>query len=523
MINLHSVASIQAAEHAHEAELASGVLMERASTGLAHSVLRLLKQVRGSVVGAHVVLAIGSGNNGGDALFAGAYLAKRGLRVDALTVDDRVHDLGRQAFVRSGGTVRNWTKDDPKLLELLEGADVIIDGLVGIGATGALRGPAVEMVAGMNASQALRIAVDIPSGIDADTGRVLGVAFDADLTVTFGAVKPGLVIAPGKQFAGGIELIDIGIGAALGLPIARVVQGDDLASNIPEPGFGDHKYRRGVVGVAAGSDSYPGAALLCVGGALAGDPGMVQFLDREDGIARIVVTQYPEIVSTASVESAPIASSRVSAWVCGPGYPASDLDHAVVDAILRTGVPVVLDAGALTLLALSTDLRLLVHERPGVTVITPHEGELARLTNAVGATSVGEVGRLHAAMHIAQALDAVVLLKGPGSIIAAPDGNCYVDVDGGPVLATAGSGDVLAGMIGSLLAGAQARGELGSTADVARVVAVGCALHGRAGALAGAGGRPVRATDLVHYLGDAVAGVRRGDAVAEGHRGGSAG
>ena len=516
MIDLHSVASILAAEHAHDGELASGVLMERASTGLAHSVLRLLKQVRGSVVGARVVLAIGSGNNGGDALFAGAYLAKRGLRVDALTVDQRVHGVGLQSFVRSGGTVRTWAPDDPKALRLLDGADVIIDGLVGIGATGALRGPAAEVVTAMNGSQALRIAVDLPSGIDADTGQVPGVAFDADRTITFGAVKPGLVIAPGKEFAGTVELIDIGIGAALGLPIARALQGEDIATLIPEPGFEDHKYRRGVVGVAAGSESYPGAALLCVGGALAGDPGMLQFLDRHDGIARLVVTQYPELVSTASVES-----PRVAAWVCGPGYPASELDHAAVDAILRTSVPVVLDAGALTLLAHSADLRLLLGERRGVTVITPHEGEFSRLAEAVGAQHVDEVGRLRATQSLAGVLDAVVLLKGPGSVIAAPDGACYVDVEGGPVLATAGSGDVLAGLIGALLAGAQARGAVGSTADVARIVAAGCALHGRAGALAGAGGRPVRATDLVHYLGDAVAEVRRGDSVPDGHRGGS--
>jgi NAD(P)H-hydrate repair Nnr-like enzyme with NAD(P)H-hydrate dehydratase domain len=123
---------------------------------------------------------------------------------------------------------------------------------------------------------------------------------------------------------------------------------------------------------------------------------------------------------------------------------------------------------------------------------------------------VDEVGRLRAALGLAGVLDAVVLLKGPGSVIAAPDGVCYVDVDGGPVLATAGSGDVLAGIIGALLAGAQVRGDLSSTADVARVAAAGCALHGRAGALAGAGGRPVRATDLIQYLRDAVAGVRRG-------------
>ncbi len=505
MIDLHSVASIRAAEQAHDDELASGVLMERASTGLAHSVLRLLKQVRGSVVGAHVVLAIGSGSNGGDALFAGAYLAKRGLRVDALAVDHRAHDLGRQALIRSGGAIHAWSQDDPTSSRLIDEADVLIDGLVGIGATGSLRGPAVEMVAAMNVSQALRIAVDLPSGIDADSGQVDGLAFDADLTITFAAVKLGLVISPGKQFAGGVELIDIGIGAALGIPIARALQGEDIAALIPEPGFGDHKYRRGVVGVAAGSESYPGAALLCVGGALAGDPGMVQFLDRHDGIARMVVTQYPELVCTESAES-----PRVSAWVCGPGYPASELDQAAVEAMLRTSVPVVLDAGALTLLADSADLRRLVRERRGVTVITPHKGEFARLADAVGAGTVDEVGRLRAALGLAGVLDAVVLLKGPGSVIAAPDGVCYVDVDGGPVLATAGSGDVLAGIIGALLAGAQVRGDLSSTADVARVAAAGCALHGRAGALAGAGGRPVRATDLIQYLRDAVAGVRRG-------------
>ena len=489
MINAYRVAEVIAAEHVHADELESGVLMDRASAGLASEILRMLA---GSVVGTRVVIAAGSGNNGGDALFAGALLARRGMRVDALGTTAAVHLEGLAAMRRAGGRFSVW--DAAGSRSVIDDAGVIIDGLVGIGARGALRGPAAEMVPFLNAAKAIRVSVDLASGVDADTGQVLGVAFDADLTVTFGAFKPGHLIAPGKALSGEVRLIDIGIADSLGVPAIRAMRQGDVEAEIPGPEFSDHKYRRGVVGVAAGSDEYPGAALLCVGAALRGQVGMVQYLDRVDGVARMVVAQHPEVVASARVDA-----PRVTAWVCGPGFVPGNRDHDAVEACLRTSVPVVLDAGALTILAESEGLQQLVRERGAVTILTPHDGEFARLGGMVDG-----LGRLEAALALARERDAVVVLKGPGTVIAAPDGTCFVDVEGGPVLATAGSGDVLSGVIGALLAQAQARAGIYGVADAARIAAVACWLHGRAGNLAGAEGQPVTASSLIDSLGRAM-------------------
>ena len=489
MINAYRVAEVIAAEQAHADELESGVLMERASAGLASEILRMLA---GSVVGTRVVIAAGSGNNGGDALFAGALLARRGMRVDALGTTAAVHLEGLAAMRRAGGRFSVW--DAAGSRSVIDDAGVIIDGLVGIGARGALRGPAAEMVPFLNAAKAIRVSVDLASGVDADTGQVLGVAFDADLTVTFGAFKPGHLIAPGKSLSGEVRLIDIGIADSLGVPAIRAMRQGDVEAEIPGPEFSDHKYRRGVVGVAAGSDEYPGAALLCVGAAMRGQAGMVQYLDRVDGVARMVVAQHPEVVASARVDA-----PRVTAWVCGPGFVPGNRDHDAVEACLRTSVPVVLDAGALTILAESEGLQQLVRERGAVTILTPHDGEFARLGGMVDG-----LGRLEAALALARERDAVVVLKGPGTVIAAPDGTCFVDVEGGPVLATAGSGDVLSGIIGALLGQAQARGGMNGVDDAARIAAVACWLHGRAGNLAGAEGQPVTASSLIDSLGRAM-------------------
>ena len=489
MINAYRVAEVIAAEQAHARELESGALMARASTGLASEILRMRA---GFIVGTRVVIAVGSGNNGGDALFAGALLARRGMRVDALGTASAVHVEGLAAMRRAGGRFTVWDAADSP--SLINAADVIVDGLVGIGATGALRGPAAEMVPFLNAAKAIRVSVDLPSGVDADTGQVLGSAFDADLTVTFGAFKPGHLIAPGKALSGEVRLIDIGIADALGAPAIRAMRQGDIEAAIPGPGFDDHKYRRGVVGVAAGSDEYPGAALLCVGAAMRGQAGMVQYLDRTDGVARMVVAQHPEVVASTRVDA-----PRVTAWVCGPGFVPGDRDHDAVKACLRTSVPVVLDAGALTILADNDGLQHLLSERGAVTILTPHDGEFARLGGVVDG-----FGRLEAALAMAMDRDAVVVLKGPGTVIAAPDGTCFVDVEGGPVLATAGSGDVLSGIIGALLAQAQARAGIRGVADAARIAAIGCWLHGRAGNLAAAQDQPVTASSLIDSLGRAM-------------------
>lgn len=526
MIRAYDVATVRAAEAAVMAGLPDGVLMERAATGLARAVARLLQDVRGGVAGARVALLVGSGNNGGDALWAGAFLARRGARVVAVALSDRVHEAGAAALVRSGGRLFGSGGGSAAAADstaaagsaaAVRDADVLLDGVVGIGGAGALRPAAAELVRAAVAGGALVVAVDVPSGVSSDTGAVADAAavVDADVTVTFGCLKQGLLLAPGRDRAGAVELVDIGLGPALpATQGVRVLEPVDLAALVPEPGTTDHKYTRGVVGVLAGSARYRGAALLAVGSARRGDVGMVRYLDRGDGLATAVVEHYPDVVVH---RDDPAADPRVRAWAVGPGMGEGPDDRAAVLAVLRTPGPVVLDADGLRHLAADDgQVRAAVRDRAGVgavTVVTPHEGEFARLGYRVG-TGADE-DRLGATRRAAAELSAVVLLKGPGTVVAAPDGTAYVDTFGTSVLGSAGSGDVLTGLLGALLAGAVARGDLaaGDGAGAAHVAAAAAGIHGVAGRLAGAEGRPVTAVDLLDALPAAVAAVRRGVAV----------
>src|SRR5882762_1967927 len=209
-----SVAEVRAAEEALMARLPEGALMQRAAAGLATHCINALDRV----YGANVVLLIGAGNNGGDALYAGARLAGRGAAVTALLLNpERAHEGGLQALRRAGGRT---TEPDPNLLRH---ADLVLDGIVGIGGRGGLRPDADRLAEAARDSHATLIAVDIPSGVDADTGETAGGYFDADITVTFGCLKPGLLVAAGAQAAGTVELVDIG----LQLPPAHTMQLDD--------------------------------------------------------------------------------------------------------------------------------------------------------------------------------------------------------------------------------------------------------------------------------------------------------
>ena len=447
--------------------LPDGALMQQAAGGLAGVCLRVL----GRVYGARVLLLVGSGNNGGDALFAGARLAARGARVDALLLSDRVHEAGLAALRRAGGRVT----DDPGAAD---DVDLVVDGILGIGGRGGLRDRAAAVVGGLSAD-AFVVAVDVPSGVDASTGEVTGAAVRADVTVTFGALKPGLLVDPGADHAGVVELVDIG----LDLPAAavEVLQAADVARLLPRAERESDKYRRGVVGVAAGSEQYTGAAVLCVGGAVRGGAGMVRYVGA-DAPAALVRSRWPEAV---------VGEGRVQAWTVGSGGggdATGRLDRAMAD-----GVPLVVDADALSSLRDHP-------EGAASRLLTPHAGELARL---VGADRQDvEARRLHHARAAARELDSVVLLKGSTTLVARPDGRVRVNPTGTAALATAGSGDVLAGLAGALLAGGLDPFDAGSVAAW---------LHGAAGRLAADGGAPVAASDLVDALPRAVAALARTD------------
>ena len=510
MIAAFGAATVRAAEAAHGLELNSGALMDRAATGLARQVIFVLQELRGQVRGAQVTIAVGSGNNGGDALIAGAKLAQRGVAVTAVCVGASVHEAGLAALRRANGRVLQWNAADSMVAqqEPFLDVDIIIDGIVGIGGTGstggtgALRPAAAAVVELINASGALIVAVDLPSGVNADTGAVAGAAIAADVTVTFGCLKPGLLIAPGSGLAGVIHTVDIGITDALDEPALIALEALDVVAFVPEPNNDDFKYRRGVVGVAAGSRHYPGAALLCVGAARLGGVGMVRYLDQGDQVAQLVLAAYPDVVASGAD---PSASARVAAWACGPGFVPEE--RVAIDAVLRTEVPVVLDAGALTAVANSVPLRNQLAGRSGISVITPHPGEAAALAAALSLPE--DLGRLELAKVLAERLRLVVVLKGPATLIAAPSGLVLVDTVGGAELSTAGSGDVLTGLAAAILAGASARGDVDDLDDAAVAVAAAVWLHGQAGQLAAAGGRPVTAVDVRDHLSGAVALVRR--------------
>ncbi|RBY90050.1 bifunctional ADP-dependent NAD(P)H-hydrate dehydratase/NAD(P)H-hydrate epimerase [Blastococcus sp. TF02A-26] len=449
--------------------------MQRAATGLATVCLRLLGRAHGT----RVTALVGGGNNGGDALFAGARLAGRGVRVTAVLLDpDRTHPAGLAALRRAGGRVVG-----PDAATGLDRADLVLDGIVGLGARGGLRPGAARLVAEAAAGPGLMVAVDLPSGVDPDTGAVEGEAFPAQHTVTFGAVKPGLVVGEGRAHAGEVHLVDIG----LALPPAGAVRltDDDVAARLDPPTDDDDKYSRGVVGVVAGSSTYPGAAVLCTGAALRTRPGLVRYAGTA---AAGVRAAWPEAIVT---EGRPADAGRVQAWVVGPGMGIDDAAADVVAEVLATDLPVLLDADALTLAARRPDL---VRDREAPTVLTPHDREYARFGSEVGTDRIG------AARRLAADLGAVVLLKGAATVVAAPEGAAFVNGTGTPWLATAGTGDVLSGIAGALLA---------TGLPAAEAAAAAAHVHGRAGQVAAQEG-PLIAGDLVRRLPATLARLRRG-------------
>lgn len=454
MLRAHAVEDVRRAEAAVMARLPEGALMQRAAAGLAAAVLDLL----GGGYGRRVLLLVGPGDNGGDALWAGARLAARGARVEAILLADRVHEAGLAALRAAGGRA---TRD---LADLDPAPEVVVDGIVGIGGRPGLRPDAVaalEAYAGVPV-----VAVDVPSGVDVDTGRVDGPHVRADLTVTFGTHKVAHLVDPAARAAGALHLVDLGLDDDLGEPAVEALQPADVRALLPRPGDADHKYTRGVVGVRAGSGTYPGAALLAVAGANTGLVGMVRYApstgsgQADAKIADTVRSAHPEVVG----------EGRVQAWVVGPGG-GDDAARMLAEA-RADGVPVVVDADA---------LRHVDGPVPGC-VLTPHAGELAAMLG-VDRGQV-EAAPLDHAREAARRWDCVVLLKGHHTLVATPGGRVRVTTTGVPWLATAGAGDVLSGLVGALLA---------AGLEPYDAASVGSWIHGAA-ATEAAGGGPLTAS-----------------------------
>lgn len=454
---------VRAAEAELMSRLPDGALMQRAAAGLAYAVLDLL----GSAYGRRVRLLVGSGDNGGDALYAGALLARRGCAVEAVLLSEQSHAPALRAFRQAGGRVVPATARS----SAFSGArpDVVVDGIVGIGGRPGLRDNAVAALQAVEGVPV--VAVDVPSGVDVDTGRLDGPHVRADLTVTFGTHKVAHLVDPAAEACGAVQLVDIG----LGLPPADVesLQASDVAALVPQPAANAHKYTRGVVGVRAGSAAYPGAAVLCVAGAVTGLAGMVRYVGRA---AREVLAVYPEVV---------VGTGQVQAWVVGSGGGAA-ADTALAEA-LAEGLPVVVDADALSH----------VNKRLGPSaILTPHAGELARIMGVDRAKVEAE--QLAHAREAARRFDSVVLLKGRHTLAAHPDGRVRVCATGVPWLATAGAGDVLAGLVGALLAAGLTPYDAAS---------VGAWLHGAAATIASRGG-PITAGAVAAAIPEAVRDLR---------------
>ncbi len=450
MRSAHSVEQVRAAEKVLLDALPEGALMARATSGLAYAVMDFL----GGAYGRRVLLLVGSGDNGGDALYAGAQLARRGASVDAVLLSERVHAAGLEALRGAGGRVVGLDTLAGARYSTSNGWDVVVDGVVGIGGRPGLRAEVAELLEQLEGVPV--VAVDVPSGVDVDTGRLEGDHVTADLTVTFGTHKVAHLVDPAAAACGVVALVDIGLD--LSPAAVTALQPEDVAVLLPTPELFDHKYTRGVVGVRAGSATYPGAGVLCVAGASTGLAGMVRYrpVDDDRAVADLVRAAHPEVIA---------GEGRVQAWVVGSGGGARAGD-ALREAFAED-VPVVVDADALNYVSRPV---------PVPTVLTPHAGELARMFG-VQREEI-ESDQLRFARDAAERFDAVVVLKGRHSLVAAPDGRVRVTTTGLPWLATAGAGDVLAGLTGSLLA---------SGLDPFDAASAGSWLHGAAATLASAG------------------------------------
>lgn len=467
-------------------------------------------EVAARVPEGEIVVLAGPGSNGGDGWVAARDLhaSGRAVRVIASRAPDALAGLAADAARDAIAAGVHWrAPGGPLAPGDLGDPACVIDALLGIGASGALREPLDSWAAAVEASGAYVVAVDAPSGIDSDTGAVPGAAMRADCTVTFSAPKRGLVVYPAAALAGEVLVADIGIDPrfAEALTAPELWDAERYAALLPLPTADTHKHARGRVLVIAGSGAYPGAAILAARGAMRAGAGYVT-LAVPEGVVPIAqrhllaapVVGLPQGRTHAFLSAASdraLALSRdFDAVVLGPGISRTDGAAATArDLISRISAPLVIDADALNALI---DAHEIVERRTAPTVLTPHPGELGRLLG-ISAAKVN-ADRVSSSAKLAGP-QRVVVLKGAGTVISA-EGRQVINTSGTPALATAGTGDVLAGVIGALLA---------QGLDPLDAAALGVYLHGRAGEAAAAELTPmcVTAEDVPEYLPVAVGGL----------------
>lgn len=472
-------------------------LMERAAGHLAHAARDLL----GGSYGRRVAILAGRGNNGGDGFALAARLADFGAHpvVCSLHEPDELVGLPASMLARwraRGGPVTT----DPAAA--LARADLAVDCLLGTGATGEPREPEAAGVAALSRFEGPILACDTPTGVDADTGAAADHAVRATRTVTLGGHKIGLWMPPARDHAGELVLGELGIVDVGDEPVAWVLEPAEVAARSPAPEPGLHKRRRGVVTVVAGSPGMAGAAALVARGAQAGGAGLIRICTPAS-VRDVVAGLVPEALTVAlpnrtgeAVEAVIEACADANACAIGPGLGTSPGARQLVDAALRrVAVPTVVDADGLN--ALAEDPGPLADRAAPALVLTPHPGELARLVGADGDAVVA--GRLEIARERSLEWDAVVVAKGPSTVVAAPDRRTWITPTGGSELATGGTGDVLSGMIAAALA----------AGGGAESVAAATWTHGLAGRVAADRGHPrtVTAGDVADAVGPALRGL----------------
>jgi hydroxyethylthiazole kinase-like uncharacterized protein yjeF len=426
-------------------------LMQRAAAAVAASAADLLLSRTGGRYGRHLLIMVGAGNNGGDALFAGVRLARRGVRVTAVKCLGSPHPAGLAALLAAGGRLVDL---DDSVMQT--DCDVVIDGILGIGGRPGLPEPVARLVQSVESRDIPIVAVDLPSGVAADTGAVPSAAVRATRTVTFGELKPCHLLQPALSQCGDVTVIDIGLGADHDeVPDLVGLDEDELAQVWPYPTERSDKYSRGAVGVDTGSNQYPGAAVMSVYGAVYGGAGYVRFLGAERPAATIS-DQLPNVV---------FSPGRVQSHVFGSGWGERGDGAQVLSRAAEEGLPAVVDADG---------LGYLPKPAPANWLLTPHAGELAKLLEQE--RSWVEEDPVRAVRSGASQTGATVLLKGATQLVAAPEGGPVLVAMPGPAwTAQAGSGDVLGGVCAALLAAgldAPKAGQLGAS-----VQAVAAARH----------------------------------------------
>jgi hydroxyethylthiazole kinase-like uncharacterized protein yjeF len=433
-----------------ERGMGGGALMERAAEGLARA-------VAGAAPSGDVVVVCGGGNNGGDGYAAARLLRGAGRRVVVAWTSDPAKLKGDAAETRD-----RLDGDAPVAFSpsLLDGAEVVVDAMLGTGFSGAPREPVAGAIEAINNSAALVIAADVPSGVDAATGAIEAGAVRADVTVTFHAAMPGLWIAPGKQHSGVVEVVDIGIPDD-GNPVVPYIGliNDDILHSYPRRGADSTKFVSGHVLVAGGARGFTGAPCLASSAAMRAGAGYVTACVPAS-LNDIFEVKLTEVMTAPLVdedgahsaagadEVVERAEQRGGALVLGPGIGRSDGAVAFARAVAaRAEVALVLDADGLNAHAGRLDS---LRERGAPTVLTPHGGELARLLG-LSSDDVA-AARLDSARVAAASSGAIVVLKGDDTIVAEPEGRIAISRGGAPALATAGTGDVLSGILGAFLA-----------------------------------------------------------------------